>query len=228
MTSALVASRLARILGVALLGSIGIALLSLVPDLYRLLPSRVRGYWPEELALALISAYGLARWLARTGLRAGTLARRARDWLARIDSIDEPALWRGLATVVGLVCSGFLVTWIPHYLTWPWSRDEDTFAVLAQSWDRGILPYGENGDGRNIDNCQSRPVPRIGGLLRPSGPTDSTRNGSGRTDGLSSLTILTARSAATTLPQWSVSPDFIGTLNWSGRSATTRLSHSGE
>ncbi len=28
--------------------------------------------------------------------------------------------------------------------------------------------------------------------------------------------------------QWSVSLDFISTLNCSGRSATTRLSHSGE
>jgi hypothetical protein len=34
-----------------------------------------------------------------------------------------------------------LAAWVPHYLTWPFSRDEDTFAVLAMSWDRGILPY---------------------------------------------------------------------------------------
>ena len=47
----------------------------------------------------------------------------------------------GLAMAVGLVCLGFLTAWVPHYLTWPWSRDEDTFAVLALSWDRGILPY---------------------------------------------------------------------------------------
>ncbi len=42
---------------------------------------------------------------------------------------------------LGVTCGVFLAAWVPHYLTWPWSRDEDTFAVLAMSWDRGILPY---------------------------------------------------------------------------------------
>ena len=34
-----------------------------------------------------------------------------------------------------------MLVWVPHYLTWPWSRDQETFTVLAQSWDQGILPY---------------------------------------------------------------------------------------
>ena len=42
---------------------------------------------------------------------------------------------------LGLFCLGLLLIWIPQYLTWPWFRDTETFAVLAQSWDRGILPY---------------------------------------------------------------------------------------
>ncbi|MGC8639793.1 MAG: hypothetical protein ACP5XB_07970 [Isosphaeraceae bacterium] len=33
---------------------------------------------------------------------------------------------------------GELVASLP---TWPWCRDEDTFATLAQSWDAGIRPY---------------------------------------------------------------------------------------
>ena len=43
--------------------------------------------------------------------------------------------------MLGVVCLGLLLIWIPQYLTWPWFRDTETFAVLAQSWDRGILPY---------------------------------------------------------------------------------------
>ena len=42
---------------------------------------------------------------------------------------------------VGLLCLALLATWIPHYLTWPWFRDLDTFATIAQSWDAGIRPY---------------------------------------------------------------------------------------
>ena len=34
-----------------------------------------------------------------------------------------------------------IATWAPHYLTWPWCTDEDTFATLALSWDSGIRPY---------------------------------------------------------------------------------------
>jgi hypothetical protein len=31
--------------------------------------------------------------------------------------------------------------WLPHYLTWPWWPDLDAYALLAQSWESGILPY---------------------------------------------------------------------------------------
>ena len=40
-----------------------------------------------------------------------------------------------------LTCASLLAVWIPHYLTWPWFRDLDAFATMAQSWDAGILPY---------------------------------------------------------------------------------------
>lgn len=42
---------------------------------------------------------------------------------------------------LALVCAGFLATWLPHYPTWPWNRDHDTFAALAQLWDAGVRPY---------------------------------------------------------------------------------------
>jgi hypothetical protein len=42
---------------------------------------------------------------------------------------------------LGAVCAVFLLTWVPHYLTWPIWADTDQFMVSAQSWDAGLRPY---------------------------------------------------------------------------------------
>ena len=34
-----------------------------------------------------------------------------------------------------------LVTWLPHYLTWPYWADHDVFATAARAWVDGKLPY---------------------------------------------------------------------------------------
>ncbi len=71
----------------------------------------------------------------------GQAGDRARRGLAWVDSWVDWALPRGLVIALGGECLWLLAAWVPHYLTWPFSRDEDTFAVLAMSWDHGILPY---------------------------------------------------------------------------------------
>lgn len=38
---------------------------------------------------------------------------------------------------LGLICLLQLITWIPHYLTWPLWADHDVFATLARGWDAG-------------------------------------------------------------------------------------------
>jgi hypothetical protein len=53
------------------------------------------------------------------------------DWL----------LGRPLAIVVGGLLAIHVVTWVPHYLTWPWWADHDVFATMARGWDAGLLPY---------------------------------------------------------------------------------------
>ncbi len=58
-----------------------------------------------------------------------------------MDAFSDAALSGGLTIVAAGVCLAFLSTWLPHYLLWPWARDPDTFATLAQSWDAGIRPY---------------------------------------------------------------------------------------
>lgn len=58
--------------------------------------------------------------------------------------LDRAAGWvldRALAPAVAAVAVVLLLTWAPHYLTWPWYSDHDVFATMAQGWDRGLLPY---------------------------------------------------------------------------------------
>src|SRR5437868_1335449 len=55
---------------------------------------------------------------------------------------------RRLARLLRLapLCVVLLTTWVPHSLTWPWWADTDQFAVSAQAWDAGILPYRDLDD----------------------------------------------------------------------------------
>src|SRR4051812_37076970 len=46
-----------------------------------------------------------------------------------------------LTPLVALWCAVLLGTWLPTYLTWPWSNDYDHFAMMAQLWDAGGKPY---------------------------------------------------------------------------------------
>ena len=48
--------------------------------------------------------------------------------------------WPFSAAVV-LLIAAMLVTWLPHYLLWPWWPDLDAWATIAQGWERGIRPY---------------------------------------------------------------------------------------
>ncbi len=89
--------------------------------------------------MVCLTAYGIARRLSAA--ESGQAGDRARRGLAWVDSWVDWALPRGLMIALGVACVWLLAAWVPHYLTWPLSRDEDTFAVLAMSWDHGILPY---------------------------------------------------------------------------------------
>jgi hypothetical protein len=40
-----------------------------------------------------------------------------------------------------MVIVGMFLTWLPHYLCWPWWADVEHFALSALSWEAGILPY---------------------------------------------------------------------------------------
>jgi hypothetical protein len=55
---------------------------------------------------------------------------------------DEPRwLGRPATAVIALLAAALLATWIPHYLTWPWWPDLDTYATMARQWELGQVPY---------------------------------------------------------------------------------------
>jgi hypothetical protein len=128
--------RLARIVGYAALGCLAYAASVVAPPLYALLPWIVRGHPAPWITAALLLLDASARGLARSGKRP-----RLRAVLGWIDNAASWGLRRGLTIGVATACGLILATWGPNYLTWPWFRDIDAFATLAQSWDAGILPY---------------------------------------------------------------------------------------
>lgn len=112
----------------------GVGLL-LAPDLWGLLPEPIRRDPIASILAALALAYGALGILARR-----RDARRVRSARVAIVRASRAGLGR-LAIVVAAACAGLGLAWAPHYLTWPWCRDEDSFFLLALDWRRGVLPY---------------------------------------------------------------------------------------
>lgn len=54
---------------------------------------------------------------------------------------DGRFLWTAGASGLALLCAVQLLTWIPHYVTWPWWNDHDVFASAARAWGAGTVPY---------------------------------------------------------------------------------------
>ncbi len=59
----------------------------------------------------------------------------------RMERLAAWVLGRPISAMLGILCLGWLASWIPNYLTWPWFADLDVFATAAQAWDAGLLPY---------------------------------------------------------------------------------------
>src|SRR5262245_11397175 len=138
----LAASR--RALAIAALAAAGIAcavLVMMAPDLYWFLPPGLRRRKLELVLAGFATAYTICRtwatWREAERPSIGIL----RAVASRLDELGTLALGGWLAVGIGAGCAGLLAGWLPHYLTWPWGRDADTFATLAQSWDAGIIPY---------------------------------------------------------------------------------------
>jgi hypothetical protein len=118
-----------------LTGAVVGIVLSLLYDMTPMVAHEVR----RRFVLALLKGTVLAA-IAAAGVTAAwaALPRRVRSRL------DGGSSWflDGPATALAAVgCLVLVSTWLPHYLTWPWWSDADQFAVSAQSWAAGLVPY---------------------------------------------------------------------------------------
>ncbi len=129
------------IIGLALAGTTSVILGIMAPDILRYLPPSVRGRWITRDLVGLAAAYAFGRMLAGRRQAGDPAVDRLRWVLDGLDRLAALAMSGGLTIVAVAVCVAFLATWVPHYLLWPWYRDSDTFATMAQSWNAGILPY---------------------------------------------------------------------------------------
>jgi hypothetical protein len=74
------------------------------------------------------------------------LAPRTKGRLARAEDLAAWALGGPAALALAAAAALMVLTWAPHYLTWPWWADADQFAVAALSWHAGIVPYRDQAD----------------------------------------------------------------------------------
>lgn len=131
--------RAMRLVGSALAIAAGLLGLWLLPSLHWLLPRTMRRHPVEWAAGGLVVAH-MAGWAYAAMERRG--ADRVRRLLGIVDRLADRAIFGpGLTLVVAVAVVGLIASWLPHYLTWPWWRDLDHFAAVAQAWDAGLRPY---------------------------------------------------------------------------------------
>ena len=130
-----------RLVTAAIAAGLTILALMILPDLVGLLPCAIPGSPLEWSAVALVVVFRKAHAFVAARTVDDPAASRVRRFLDRLDAGSRWALDGGLVLALALFATAMLASWAPHYLTWPWCRDEDTFATLAQSWDAGIRPY---------------------------------------------------------------------------------------
>ncbi len=133
--------RWVRLHAAAIAAALAILALMIAPALVAFLLYAIRGFPREWSAVALVVAFGVAHAFVANRTVDDPAAARLRHFLECLDAASRWALDRGLVLALALLATGMLASWIPHYLTWPWCCDEDTFATLALSWDAGICPY---------------------------------------------------------------------------------------
>jgi hypothetical protein len=135
-------ARLVRAIALGALTALILLALYLTPDLLRvLLPSWMIRHPIEWTAAAFLAGYSAAWRLTKS--RHGSV-----PWVARLarvlhlgNAVSGKLLQRWLAVGFAGLSTLCLLAWIPHYLYWPWCRDADTYALVAQEWDSGVLPY---------------------------------------------------------------------------------------
>jgi hypothetical protein len=128
------AKRIIRLTMIAIFATAAIAGAFILPTLLWIIPAPIRA----EPITSLACVFLLITLLAA---RRHSASPRRLAALSRADLSVGRVLDRWLSVGLAIVLAAIVLTWLPHYLTWPIWIDLNTFADLAQQWDRGLVPY---------------------------------------------------------------------------------------
>jgi hypothetical protein len=133
--------RLLRVIGLGALTALILLGLYLMPDLIRFLPSWITQHPIEWTSAAILVGYS-PTWAIRKFRheRAPWVERLARV-LDGVEAVSRALLDRWLFVGFAGLSTLWLLAWLPHYPYWPWCRDTDSYAQMAQEWNAGVLPY---------------------------------------------------------------------------------------
>jgi hypothetical protein len=132
--------RLWRLVKIAISVALSAALLLVAPPYVSMIISFLEPYIPARAGLSIVLALGFAVGLQWRPTR--FLGWRVPDsWWNGLELAAVRLLGTPLAIGLLIVAGFSLAGWIPHYLGWPLWADQDQFAISAQAWDRGLLPY---------------------------------------------------------------------------------------
>ena len=134
-------ARLLRVIAFGAITALVLLGLYLAQDLVGLFPWWIKRHPVEWSSVAFVACYSLARALGKYRHREILWI----DWLAwtmdRVEAVSGIMLRRWFVVGFAGLSIYWLLTWLPHYLYWPWCRDVDTYALMAQEWDSGVLPF---------------------------------------------------------------------------------------
>lgn len=136
-----VAERMPLLVAAAVVATMGLISLLFIPLLVSFLPWWIRWYATEWGLAAVAAGYALTRSLGNSRHRSLPWIDRTNRTLDQAETVSGRLLERWLMYGVAGLSVLWLLLWIPHYVYWPWCRDTDSYALMAQEWDAGVLPF---------------------------------------------------------------------------------------
>ena len=145
--SANVRPRWGRLFRIALMAALSLAMLALLPavleSLYSCYILWIPGLLRPYCQVAAVAGLGTL-FVKRPGRILGVTI--PEGFWNRSEAVSVVVADRVLPILLGLSTVLMLSLWLPHFLHWPWWADMDHFALAAQSWNAGRLPYRDQID----------------------------------------------------------------------------------
>ena len=139
--------RWGRLFRIALVPALIVAAVALLPDLLDSLRSTYALWVPPYLRsyCQVAAVVGLGHVFVRRPGRIFWREIPERFWIITED-VARVVVDRVLPVITGALTVWMFLLWFPLFLQWPWWADMDHFALAAQWWSAGRLPYRDQID----------------------------------------------------------------------------------